>query len=84
MMAAYFYCLTAVASARRRLSADRLRGARRQAFPAHAPAAGPLAIFLAKALAGVSLYLLAPAIPFVYLETWKAKPGNMPAPYHWQ
>ncbi len=39
-------------------------------------------IFLAKTLAGVSLYLLALGIPFVCLESWKARPGNMPAPYH--
>ena len=45
---------------------------------------GPSRIFLAKALAGVSLYLLALGIPFVCLETWKATPGNMPAPYHWR
>ena len=44
----------------------------------------PSRIFLAKALAGVSLYLLALGIPFVCLESWKARPGNMPAPYHWR
>ena len=45
---------------------------------------GPARIFLAKALAGVSLYLLAMAIPFVCLESWYATPGHMPAPYHWR
>src|SRR5690349_13346292 len=41
-------------------------------------------IFLAKALAGVGLYLLALGIPFVCLEAWLATPGHMPAPYHWR
>ncbi len=67
-----------------RVFADLLRGARRQAFAPLAPAAGPGGIFLAKALAGVSLYLLAMAIPFVCLESWYATPGHMPAPYHWR
>src|SRR4029077_4035877 len=41
-------------------------------------------IFLAKALAGVGLYLLALGIPFLWLESWYATPGNMAAPFHWQ
>ncbi len=41
-------------------------------------------IFLAKALAGVGLYALALGIPFVFLETWLATPGRVPAPYHWR
>ena len=41
-------------------------------------------IFLAKASAGVGLYLLALGVPFVCLESWLATPGNMPAPFHWQ
>jgi hypothetical protein len=45
---------------------------------------GPSYIFLAKALAGVGLYLLALAIPFWCLENWLARPGNMPAPFHWK
>ena len=28
--------------------------------------------------------MLALGIPFVCLETWKARPGNLPAPYHWR
>ncbi len=44
----------------------------------------PLRIFLAKALVGVGLYLLALGIPFLCLETWLATPGNMPAPFHWK
>jgi hypothetical protein len=45
---------------------------------------GPSRIFLAKAIAGAGLYLLALGIPFVCLECWMATPGNMPAPYHWR
>ena len=41
-------------------------------------------IFLAKSIAGVSLYLLALGIPFFCLEKWMATPGKMSAPYHWQ
>ena len=37
-----------------------------------------------KALAGVSLYVLALGIPFVCLESWYATPGHIPAPYHWR
>jgi hypothetical protein len=44
----------------------------------------PSRIFLAKAIAGVGLYLLALGVPFVCLECWMATPGNMPAPYHWR
>jgi hypothetical protein len=44
----------------------------------------PSRIFLARASAGVGLYLLALGIPFVFLECWMARPGNMPAPYHWR
>src|SRR5438132_5517697 len=44
----------------------------------------PSRIFLAKALAGVGLYVLALEIPFACLESWYATPGNMPAPYHWR
>jgi hypothetical protein len=43
----------------------------------------PSRIFLAKSLAGVGLYLLALGIPFVWLETWYATPGNIETPYHW-
>ena len=44
----------------------------------------PSRVFLAKAIAGMSLYLLALGIPFVCIETWKARPGNLLAPYHWR
>jgi hypothetical protein len=44
----------------------------------------PTRIFLAKALAGVALYVLALGIPFACLECWFATPGNLPAPYHWR
>jgi hypothetical protein len=44
----------------------------------------PSRLFLAKAIAGVGLYLLALGIPFGCLEGWMARPGNMPAPYHWR
>ena len=30
------------------------------------------------------VYLLALGIPFVCFETWKARPGNLLAPYHWR
>jgi hypothetical protein len=45
---------------------------------------GPSRIFLAKTLAGVGMYLLALGIPFLCLESWLARPGNMPAPFHWR
>jgi hypothetical protein len=41
-------------------------------------------IFWAKVIAGGSLYALALGTPFACLEWWKATPGNIPAPYHWQ
>lgn len=41
-------------------------------------------IFLGKVIAGVGIYLLAMAIPFVCVEVWMATPGNMAAPYHWR
>src|SRR6516225_6812032 len=44
----------------------------------------PSRIFLAKAGAGLSLYLIALGVPFLFLETWLATPGNMPAPFHWR
>jgi hypothetical protein len=44
----------------------------------------PSRVFLAKASAGIGLYLLALGVPFVCLEGWMARPGNMPAPYHWR
>jgi hypothetical protein len=44
----------------------------------------PSRIFLAKAVAGISLYVVALGIPFACLEGWLATPGSMPAPYHWR
>ena len=44
----------------------------------------PSRIFLGKTIAGVGLYLLALGIPFVCVESWMARPGYMPAPYHWR
>ncbi|HEX5271675.1 MAG TPA: hypothetical protein VFW33_14355, partial [Gemmataceae bacterium] len=41
-------------------------------------------IFLAKALAGAGLYLLALGAPFVAVEAWMAIPGHMAAPYDWR
>ncbi len=41
-------------------------------------------IFVAKVLAGLSLYLLALGIPFVALEVWMATPGKLPAPFDWR
>jgi hypothetical protein len=55
----------------------------RRSLLLHRPLSPPR-IFLAKAVAGVGLYLLAMGIPFVCLEIWMATPGNMPAPYHWE
>jgi hypothetical protein len=40
-------------------------------------------IFLAKAAAGVGIYLLALGLPFLGVELWMATPGHMPAPFHW-
>ena len=44
----------------------------------------PSRIFLAKVIAGVSLYALALGIPFMCLESWLATPGNIGAPFHWR
>ena len=44
----------------------------------------PSRVFLAKAIAGMSLYLSVLGIPFVCLETPKARPGNLLLPYHWR
>jgi hypothetical protein len=44
----------------------------------------PSRIFLAKAIAGIGLYVLALGIPFAWLESWFATPGNLAAPYHWR
>jgi hypothetical protein len=44
----------------------------------------PSRIFLAKVLAGFSLYVLALGIPFVCLELWMSTPGKLPAPFDWR
>jgi hypothetical protein len=82
---AYYYCLTAVGFgvALGLLQIVFEAHGDKRSLLLHRPL-GPSRIFLAKALAGVSLYLLALGIPFVCLESWKARPGNMPAPYHWR
>src|SRR5262249_30778020 len=41
-------------------------------------------IFLAKAVAGTGLYLLAQGIPLACVHVWMATPGHMPAPYQWR
>ena len=84
-MVAYYYCLTAVvfAAALGFLQIIFEAHGDKRSLLLHRPLY-PSRIFLAKALAGVSLYLLALGIPFVCLETWMARPGNMPAPYHWR
>ena len=85
VMDAYYYCLTAVvfgAALGFLQIAFEAHGDKRSLL-LHRPLA-PSRIFLAKALAGVSLYLLALGIPFFCLETWKARPGNMSAPYVWR
>jgi hypothetical protein len=40
-------------------------------------------IFLAKAIAGLGLYLLAMGIPFACAVTWTAIPGHVAAPFTW-
>ena len=40
-------------------------------------------IFLAKAAAGASLYLLALGIPFAWVVAWNATPGHNAAPFTW-
>ncbi len=82
---AFFFCLTAVAFAA-------ALGFLQTFFEGHGDKRSlllhrPLShsrIFLARTLAGVGLYLLALGIPFVCLEYWMSRPGNMPAPYHWR
>jgi hypothetical protein len=44
----------------------------------------PSHIFVAKAIAGLGLYILALGVPFLCLESWLATPGHMPTPFHWQ
>jgi hypothetical protein len=41
-------------------------------------------IFLSKAWAGLGIYFLAQAIPFVCVQVWMAIPGHMAAPWDWR
>jgi hypothetical protein len=40
-------------------------------------------IFLAKAITGVALYLLALGLPFVWSVAWAATPGHFAVPFRW-
>ncbi len=82
---AFFFCLTGVVfgAALGFLQIFFEGHGERRSLLLHRPL-GPSRIFLAKALAGVGLYLLALAIPFVCLESWYATPGKLSAPYHWR
>src|SRR5262249_28167095 len=81
----YFFCLTAVVFATGLGFLQVLFEARgdKRSVLLHRPLA-PSCVFLAKAVAGLTLYALALGIPFVSLEVWFATPGNLAAPYHWQ
>jgi hypothetical protein len=82
---AFFCCLTAVvfAAALGFLQVFFEGHGDKRSLLLHRPLS-PSRVFLAKTLAGIGLYLLALGIPFVCLESWMARPGNMPAPYHRQ
>jgi hypothetical protein len=81
----YFFCLTAVVFG---LGMGFLQvifeahGDKRSVL-LHRPLT-PSRVFAAKAVAGIALYMLALAIPFLSLESWYAAPGNMAAPYQWR
>jgi hypothetical protein len=81
----YFFCLTAVAfgAALGFLQIFFEAHGDKRSLLLHRPLS-PSRIFLAKAFAGISLYVLALGIPFACLEGWLATPGTMPAPYHWR
>lgn len=40
-------------------------------------------VFLAKVIAGLSLYLVALGIPFAFAVAWAATPGHFAAPFRW-
>jgi hypothetical protein len=82
---AYFYCLIAVVfgAALGFVQVFFEASGDKRSILLHRPLR-PSAIFLAKATAGVGLYLIALGIPFVALEIWYATPGKMPAPYNWR
>jgi hypothetical protein len=54
----------------------------KRALLLHRPTS-PSRIFLAKALTGVGLYLLAVGIPFASAVAWIATPGHVSAPFRW-
>jgi hypothetical protein len=85
LMDTYFFCLTAVVfgAALGFLQIFFEAHGDKRSLLLHRPLS-PSRIFLAKALAGIGLYVLALGIPFACLESWYATPGNMPAPYHWR
>jgi hypothetical protein len=82
---AYFFCLTGVVfgAALGFLQVFFDGHGDKRSLLLHRPLS-PSRIFVAKALTGIGLYLLALGVPFVCLQTWFATPGNMPAPYHWR
>jgi hypothetical protein len=82
---AFFYCLTAVAfGAALGFVQIFFEGhGDKRSILLHRPLS-PSRIFLAKALAGIALYLLALGVPFLCVESWLAAPGHIPAPYHWR
>jgi hypothetical protein len=84
-MDTYFFCLTAVvfAAALGFLQVFFEGHGDKRSLLLHRPLS-PSRIFLAKAIAGIGLYVLALGIPFACLESWYATPGKMPAPYHWR
>jgi hypothetical protein len=81
----YFFCLTAVGFGAALGFVQIFFEAQgdKRSLLVHRPLS-PTRIFLAKAVAGVSLYVLALGIPFACLEGWLATPGSMPAPYYWR
>jgi hypothetical protein len=85
LMDTYFFCLTAVGfgAALGFLQIFFESHGDKRSLLLHRPLSSSH-IFLAKAVAGVGLYLLALGIPFACLESWYATPGNMAAPYHWR
>jgi len=82
---AFFYCLTAVGfgAALGFVQIFFESQGDKRSLLLHRPL-GRSHIFMAKALAGLGLYLLALGVPFVTLECWLATPGNIPAPFQWR
>jgi hypothetical protein len=82
---AYFFCLTAVVFGLALGFLQVIFEAQgdKRAVLMHRPLA-PSRIFAAKALAGMTVYVLALGIPFVCVESWFATPGNIVTPYDWR